>query len=55
MLENVAASYEVEVDMKIQRMTTMLEPLMILAMGGAVAFVVFSILGPILKMNEFVT
>lgn len=55
MLENVAASYEVEVDLKIQRLTTMLEPVMILAMGGSVAFVVFSILGPILQMNQFVT
>ena len=55
MLENVAQSYDVEVDMKIQRLTTLLEPVMILIMGGSVAFVVFSILGPILKMNEFVS
>jgi general secretion pathway protein F len=54
MLENVAASYDLEVDLKIQRLTTLLEPVMILAMGGSVAFVVFSVLGPILKMNEFV-
>jgi general secretion pathway protein F len=55
MLENVAASYDVETDMKIQRLTTLLEPLMILLMGGSVAFVVFSILLPILQMNEFVS
>jgi general secretion pathway protein F len=54
MLENVAESYEVEVEMKIGRMTTLLEPVMIMLMGGSVAFIVFSILGPILKMNEFV-
>lgn len=54
MLEHVAASYDLEVDLKIQRLTTLLEPVMILAMGGSVAFVVFSVLGPILKMNEFV-
>ncbi len=54
MLENVAAAYDVEVDMKIARLTTMLEPLMILFMGGAVGFVVFSILMPIMEMNEFV-
>lgn len=55
MLNNVAESYEVEVDMKIQRMTTLLEPLMIMIMGGSVAFIVFSILMPILQMNEFVS
>lgn len=55
MLNNVAESYEVEVDMKIQRMTTLLEPLMIMVMGGSVAFIVFSILMPILQMNEFVS
>lgn len=54
MLENVAAAYDVEVDMKIARLTTMLEPLMILLMGGAVGFVVFSILSPIMQMNEFI-
>lgn len=55
MLENVAGSFDVEVDMKIARLTTLLEPVMILLMGGGVGFVVFSILGPILKMNEFVS
>ncbi len=54
MLENVASAYEVEVDMAIGRLTTLLEPLMILLMGGSVAFVVFSILSPIMEMNEFV-
>jgi len=54
MLENVAAAYDVEVDMKIARLTTMLEPIMILLMGGSVGFVVFSILMPIMEMNEFV-
>lgn len=53
MLENVAGAYDVEVDMKIARMTTLLEPLMIMAMGGAVGFVVFSILMPIMQMSEF--
>jgi general secretion pathway protein F len=54
MLENVSGSYDVEVEMAIQRLTALLEPLMILLMGGSVAFIVFAILGPILKMNEFV-
>ena len=55
MLENVAASYDVETDLRLARLTTLLEPVMILVMGGSVAFVVFSILMPILQMNEFVS
>lgn len=54
MLENVADSYDVEVEVKIGRLTSLLEPLMIMVMGGSVAFIVFSILMPILQMNEFV-
>lgn len=55
MLENVAVAYETEVDMKIGRLTTLLEPVMIMVMGGSVAFIVFSILMPIMEMNEFVS
>jgi general secretion pathway protein F len=54
MLENVALAYETEVEVKIGRLTTLLEPVMILAMGGVVGFIVFSILMPILEMNELV-
>jgi general secretion pathway protein F len=54
MLEEVAHAYDLEVDLKMGRLTTLLEPLMILLMGGSVAFVVFSILTPIMQMNEFV-
>jgi general secretion pathway protein F len=54
MLEEVAHAYDLEVDMKMSRLTTLLEPLMILLMGGSVGFVVFSILMPIMEMNEFV-
>jgi general secretion pathway protein F len=55
MLENVAQAYDLEVDLKMGRLTTLLEPVMILLMGGSVAFVVFSILSPIMEMNEFVS
>jgi general secretion pathway protein F len=55
MLDNVALAFESEVEMKIARLTTLLEPVMILGMGMMVAFVVFSILVPIMQMNEFVT
>jgi general secretion pathway protein F len=54
MLENVAQAYDQEVDLKIGRLTTLLEPMMILIMGGSVGFVVMSILSPIMEMNQFV-
>lgn len=54
MLENVAMAYDREVEMKVQRMTSLLEPMMILFMGGGVGFVVWSILGPIMAMNDWV-
>src|SRR5581483_4378805 len=55
MLENVASAYDQEVDLKMGCLTTLLEPVMILLMGGSVAFVVFSIWSPIMEMNEFVS
>jgi general secretion pathway protein F len=54
MLQNVASAFEVEVDLAIGRLTTLLEPMMILMMGGSVGFVLFSVLTPIMEMNEFV-
>ena len=54
MLENVAQAYETEVELKLNRLTTLMEPLLILSMGGVVGFIVFSILMPILEMNEMV-
>jgi len=54
MLENVAVAYENETDMRINRLTTLMEPLLILTMGVVVAFVVFSMLMPILQMNEMI-
>ncbi len=55
MLENIAQAYDQEIDLKMGRLTTLLEPVMILLMGGSVAFVVFSILSPIMEMNDFVS
>jgi general secretion pathway protein F len=51
MLANVADNYESDIENKLGRLTTLLEPLMIVFMGGAVAFVVFSILMPIMDLN----
>jgi general secretion pathway protein F len=54
MLRNVAKSYEAQVEMRIGALTSLLEPVMIVAMGGGVAFIVFSILMPIMQLNTFV-
>jgi general secretion pathway protein F len=51
MLNNVANAYEAQVETKIGALTSLLEPLMIVAMGVVVAFIVFSILMPILQIN----
>ncbi len=51
MLARVAETYEAEVDIKLGRLTAMLEPLMLVFMGGAVAFIVFSILQPIMDLG----
>ena len=53
MLLRVADAYENEVSMKLEKMTSVLEPVMLVVMGGAVAFVVFSILMPIMEMSQF--
>jgi general secretion pathway protein F len=52
MLERVATTYESEVDVKLGRMTALLEPLILVVMGGIVAFIVFSILQPIMDLGN---
>jgi general secretion pathway protein F len=54
MLENVADAYERDVESKVARLTALLSPLMIVIMGIGVGFMVFSILGPIMGMQEMV-
>ncbi len=54
MLTNVARAYDQQVDVRIAAFTSLLEPLMIVLMGGGVAFIVFSILMPIMQLNTFV-
>lgn len=51
MLNNVANAYEAQVETKVGALTTLLEPMMIVLMGLVVAFIVFSILMPILQIN----
>lgn len=51
MLANVASAYEDQVDTTVAALTSLLEPIMIVCMGGVVAFIVFSVLMPILQIN----
>lgn len=52
MLENVANSYDEEVENALDAMTSLLEPIMIVVMGLAVGFVVVSILVPMMEMTN---
>jgi general secretion pathway protein F len=54
MLQNVAKSYDAQVEMRVAALTSLLEPIMIVVMGAGVAFVVFSILMPIMQLNTFI-
>jgi general secretion pathway protein F len=54
MLRKIADTYDTQVDSKVGALTSLLEPIMIVCMGGGVAFVVASILLPILQMNTFI-
>jgi general secretion pathway protein F len=54
MLVKVADAYEAEVETKVTALTSILEPVIILAMGLVVGFIVISILLPIFEMNQLV-
>jgi general secretion pathway protein F len=53
MLENVAEAYDAAVETRVQVLTSLLEPLMIVIMGGSVGFIAFSILMPLIQMSNF--
>jgi general secretion pathway protein F len=54
MLLKVADAFESQVEAAVATLTSLLEPLMILAMGLAVGFVVLAILLPIFEMSQLV-
>ncbi|MBM4361494.1 MAG: type II secretion system inner membrane protein GspF [Deltaproteobacteria bacterium] len=54
MLENVSRAYESDVETQVAALTSMLEPLMIVALGGMVAFIALAILMPLMQMNQLV-
>jgi general secretion pathway protein F len=54
MLENVAAAYDQQIEVRVQAMTAMLEPLIIVFMGMGSGGIAFSILMPLMQISEFV-
>jgi general secretion pathway protein F len=54
MLEHVALAYDQQVEVRVAAMTSLLEPLIIVVMGGVSGGIAFSILMPLLQINEFV-
>jgi len=54
MLENVASAYDTQVETRVQTMTSLLEPAMIVVMGSISGGIAFSVLMPLMRINEFV-
>lgn len=54
MLENVSRAYEADVETRVATLTSLLEPLMIVILGGVVGFIAMSILMPLIQMNDLV-
>jgi general secretion pathway protein F len=54
MLDNVSRAYEADVEVKVVALTSLLEPLMIVSLGGVVAFIAMAILMPLVQMNQLV-
>jgi general secretion pathway protein F len=54
MLLTVANAYDAQVDARVATLTSLLEPIMILSVGGTSALIILAILSPLMQMNQFV-
>lgn len=52
MLQIVAENYENQVDSRLNALTSTLEPIMMIVMGCAVGFIVFSVIVPMMSLNS---
>jgi len=52
MLQIVGHNYEEQVNTKLGGLTSVLEPIMMVGMGGAVGFIVFSVIVPMMEINK---
>ncbi|MGF1465224.1 MAG: type II secretion system inner membrane protein GspF [Sandaracinaceae bacterium] len=55
MLENVAESYDMQVESQVQTLTSLLEPAMIVLLGGLTGGIAFAILMPLMRISQFVS
>jgi general secretion pathway protein F len=53
MLDRVATAYDDEIDVATERMTSVIEPIMIVVLAGVVGYIVVSIVLPILQIGQF--
>ena len=53
MLNQVSDSYDFQVKNEVDGLTSLLEPVMLIMMGGVIAVVVFSIIVPMFEMQNF--
>lgn len=51
-LEKAATFYEEQLDVQIQKLTTFIEPVIMIALGGVVAFIIFSVLYPMISVYQ---
>ncbi|NLN62795.1 MAG: type II secretion system inner membrane protein GspF [Myxococcales bacterium] len=54
MLENVSQSYDAQVESRVMAMTSLIEPLLIVLMGGMAGGIAAAILVPLMQMTDFV-
>ncbi len=54
MLHHVATAYDNQITVRLQTLTSMLEPLMIVVMGTMAGSIALSILMPLMQINEFI-
>jgi type IV pilus assembly protein PilC len=53
MLDRVAVAYDDEIDVATERMTSVIEPIMIVVLAVVVGYIVVSIVLPILQIGQF--
>ncbi len=53
MLDRVAEAYDDEIEIETQRLTSLIEPVLIIGLAAIVALIVLSVLLPLMKMSEF--
>jgi len=55
MLETISSYYEEEFDTSVEKLSQMMEPLMIVFLGGVIGFILVAMYLPIFKMGQVVT